>query len=106
MLMTTDTRLTLRAAEGNREAFETVYRACFPLVHAFAVRHVVGRHAVETLTARILARTFATLDQYAGDVPFAAWLLGVAQQVEREERLPRRPARTRARLAFAHLNPR
>jgi RNA polymerase sigma-70 factor, ECF subfamily len=106
MLMTTDTRLLTRAAHGDREAFDAVFAASFPLVHAFAVRRAAGRIAVEALTARILARTFAALDAYAGDVPFAAWLLTVAKQVEQEERLRRRPERVRGRARFAHVGPR
>jgi len=83
MLMTTDTRLLARVAAGDREAFETVYAASFAAIYAFAARRTNDRAAAEALTERILRRTFATLATYTGDVPFAAWLLEVAKEVER-----------------------
>jgi len=84
MLMTTDTRLVARATEGDRDAFDAVYAASFPAVHAFAARRTRDRGEAEALTARILRRVFTALPAYAGDVPFAAWLLELAKEVERE----------------------
>jgi len=103
MLMTTDTRLVSRATEGDRDAFDAIFEASLPSVFAFAARRTASRAAAERLTERILRRSFASLAGYAGDVPFAAWLLAVAKQVEREERTP--PARAR-RAPLAQLAPR
>jgi len=103
MLTTTDTRLVSRAAEGDRDAFDAIFEASFPRVFAFAARRTASRAAAERLTQRILRRGFASLGGYAGDVPFAAWLLTVAKQVEREERTP--PVRVR-RAPFAQVAPR
>jgi DNA-directed RNA polymerase specialized sigma24 family protein len=105
MLMTTDTRLVALVIAGDRDAFDAVYTASFRSVHAFAARRVEGRAAAEALAARILRRVFAALDQYDGEVPFAAWLLDLAKQVEREDRTRRRPERARPR-PFAHTAPR
>lgn len=102
--MTTDTRLVARAARGDRDAFDAVYAAAFPAVYGFAARRTRGRVAAEALTERILRRVFATLPLYRGDVPFAAWLLERAKQVERERR--GRPERAGTRLAVAQLAPR
>ena len=106
MLMTTDTRLVTRAARGDQDAFEAVFAASFPCVHAFCARRTQTRAAAEALTERVLGRAFAALDAYAGDVPFAAWLLALAKQVEAEERMRRRPIPARARLPVAHTAPR
>jgi len=84
MLMTTDTHLLARVAAGDREAFEAVYAASFDAVYAFAARRTTDRAGAEAFTERMLRRTFAMLAAYPGDVPFAAWLLGVAKEVERE----------------------
>jgi DNA-directed RNA polymerase specialized sigma24 family protein len=85
MLMTTDTRLVARAAAGDRDAFDTVYAAAFGCVYAFAVRRSDGeRAAAESLAERILRRVFADLDRYDGQVPFAAWLLALARDVDRD----------------------
>jgi RNA polymerase sigma-70 factor (ECF subfamily) len=95
MLMTTDTLLVYRAARGDRDAFERIYDASFACVHAFAAQRTASRAAAETLARDILAHAFAGLDDYAGDVPFAAWLYGVAKQVAAKSRvgLPQRARR-------------
>lgn len=106
MLMTTDTQTVDRAIRGDREAFETIYEASLPCVHAFASRRCVGRLATEALTEAILVRAFEELYQYRGDVPWAAWLLGVAKQVDRERRAVarRRPERAAPRTPWTHAS--
>lgn len=108
MLMTTDTGTVERAIRGDREGFEAVYDASFPCVHAFASRRCGGsRAAAEALTEAILTRVFEELDRYRGDVPWAAWLLGVAKQVLRERSLAatrRRPERVLPRTPVPHVS--
>jgi DNA-directed RNA polymerase specialized sigma24 family protein len=84
VLLTTDTELVQRAANGERQAFALVYAESFGCVWAFAIRRHRRRAQVEQLTSRILARAFAELESYDGQVPFAAWLLGVAKRVARQ----------------------
>jgi len=81
MLMTADPRLVQRAALGDAEAFATIYEQSLGCVYAFALRRTSGREAAEKLTERILEQIFGQLDGYTGDVPFAAWLLGIAKGV-------------------------
>jgi len=106
MLMTTDTGTVQRAMRGDREAFEAVYDASFACVHAFASRRCDGRLATEVLTEAILVRAFQELDRYQGDVPWAAWLLGVAKRVLRERPVAarRRPARAAPRAPYTHAS--
>lgn len=105
MLMTTDTLLIYRAARGDREAFETIYEASFACAYAFAVRHSASRRVAEDLTRRILARAFEQLEDYAGDVPFAAWLFGIARQVSSEaRRAPQAGEAQRARGSVAYTS--
>jgi RNA polymerase sigma-70 factor, ECF subfamily len=106
MLMTTDTGTVERAIRGDREAFEAVYDASFPCVHAFASRRCDGRLATEALTEAILVRVFQDLDRYQGDVPWAAWLLDVAKQVLRDRRpaARRRPERAAPRTPYTHAS--
>ena len=106
MLTTTDTRLVARVIEGDRDAFDAVYAASFPSVFSFAARRAGDRGSAEALAERILRRAFTCLDQYDGEVPFAAWLLELAKRVVREERLRPRPERARPRSPFAHGVPR
>ena len=81
MLMTADTRLVQRAALGDAEAFAAVYEQSLECVYRFALRRTSGRAAAEKLTERILEQIFGQLDGYTGEVPFAAWLLGIAKDV-------------------------
>jgi DNA-directed RNA polymerase specialized sigma24 family protein len=90
MLMTTDTLLVYRAAHGDREAFDAVYDASFACAYAFSLRCSADRAAAEALTEQILERAFRDLAQYAGDVPFAAWLFHLAKQVTRDAYAPPR----------------
>jgi len=80
VLMTTDALLVRRAARGDRDAFETVYAESFRCVYAFAVRATAGRVAAEAATEAILARAFQEIGNYTGEVPFAAWLHGIARR--------------------------
>ncbi len=104
--MTTDTGTVERAMRGDREAFEAVYDASFPCVHAVASRRCGGRPATEALVETILVRVFQDLDRYQGDVPWAAWLLGVAKQVlhERPLAVRRRPERAAPRTPYTHAS--
>ncbi|RIL04707.1 MAG: hypothetical protein DCC71_13185 [Proteobacteria bacterium] len=106
MLMTTDTFLTQRAVGGDRDAYEAVYAASFPRVYAFAVRRTGERRSAERLCEQILRRVFRDLHDYAGDVPYAAWLLEVAKQVAREQAAARRIGRVAPGAPSAHLAPR
>jgi len=100
MLMTTDTLLVYRAARGDREAFETIYEASFTCAYAFALRRSASRRDAEELTREILARAFEQLEVYAGDVPFAAWLFGIAKQVAANESRTSGVHRARAPLPY------
>ena|GEM_PF-2706609 len=93
--MTADPRLVQRAALGDAEAFATIYEQSLGCVYAFALRRTSGREAAEKLTERILEQIFGQLDGYTGDVPFAAWLLGIAKGVASAD--GQEPWRTRAR---------
>jgi RNA polymerase sigma-70 factor (ECF subfamily) len=106
MLMTTDTVLVQRAALGDREAFETIYEESFRCVYAYAARQTGSKAAAEALTEVILIQVFGTLGNYAGDVPFAAWLQSVAKNVVAGTASRRRLARVAPKSPFAHSAPR
>jgi RNA polymerase sigma-70 factor (ECF subfamily) len=100
--MTTDTLLVERAMRGDRAAFDAIFDASLPAVYAFAARRSGGRHSAERLTGRILERAFREIEHYGGDVPFAAWLLGIAREVLREQHRSRPPLRTATRPPVAY----
>jgi DNA-directed RNA polymerase specialized sigma24 family protein len=81
VLVSTDTELTRRTAAGDRDAFERLFAQCLPPIWTFASRRTSGRAAAEALTLRILRRAFLELEDYDGQVPFAAWLLTIARRV-------------------------
>jgi DNA-directed RNA polymerase specialized sigma24 family protein len=102
VLVSTDTDLIQRAAEGDREAFEYVYSQCFPPIWSLASRTAAGRVSAEALARRILQQAFAELDDYDGQVPFAAWLLSVAHRVARTHAPhPTRPSTSPRRTRLA-----
>ena len=81
MIASTDTELTQRAAQGDRDAFGRLYEQCVPVVWAFACRRSGDRPEAELLTSRILRRAIEELESYDGSVPFAAWLHALALRV-------------------------
>jgi RNA polymerase sigma-70 factor (ECF subfamily) len=106
MLMTTDTVLVQRAARGDREAFASIYEETFRCIYAFAARRTHTRAAAEALTEVILIQVFGMLESYAGDVPFAAWLLSVAKSVVAGTGPRRRPTRVAPKPPLANSSPR
>jgi RNA polymerase sigma-70 factor (ECF subfamily) len=106
MLMTTDTVLVQRAALGDRDAFASIYEESFRCIYALAARQTGTRAAAEALTEVILIEVFGTLESYAGDVPFAAWLQAIAKRVVAGTGPRRRPTRVAPKSPFAHSSPR
>ena len=79
-------RLAELAATGDHDAWELIYRAVYPRLRAYAVRHV-GHHAAEDLVSETMTRAIRGIDGFrwtaAGIEP---WLFGIARRARR--RLP------------------
>lgn len=84
-----------RAANGDHEAFERLYRGHVGRVHALA-RRMVDDQVADDLTQEVFIRAWQKLDSFRGDARFGTWLhrLAVNHILSRRETLRRREART------------
>lgn len=83
-----------RAAKGDARAFERIYRATVPRIHALACR-MAGEGAAEDLTQEVYLRAWSRLHTFRGDARFSTWLhrLAVNLILSRRESIRRREAR-------------
>jgi RNA polymerase sigma-70 factor (ECF subfamily) len=87
-------RLVDAAAAGDGEAWETLYRALYPRLHAFFVRRVGTEHADDAV-GETMMRAVASIDRFQWtDAGFDGWAFGIARHVSvdhhrRQERVRR-----------------
>jgi RNA polymerase sigma-70 factor (ECF subfamily) len=70
-----------RAAAGDADAFETVYRAHAGRVHALCLRMTGDETAAKTLTQDVFVRAWEKLATFRGDSAFSTWLHRLAVNV-------------------------
>jgi RNA polymerase sigma-70 factor, ECF subfamily len=68
------------AARGDAQAFERVYRASVPRVHALA-RRILGEAQADDATQEVFVRAWKKLSTYRGESAFATWLHRLALHV-------------------------
>jgi RNA polymerase sigma-70 factor (ECF subfamily) len=66
-----------RAARGDREAFERLYRAHVGRVHALA-RRISGPDAAPDLVQEVFVRAWRKLESFRGEAAFGTWLYRIA----------------------------
>jgi|1186.fasta_scaffold46470_2 RNA polymerase sigma-70 factor (ECF subfamily) len=72
--------LVIAAKAGDREALSELYARYAGRVRAHVLRIVGDEHAAEDITQQVFAKLLTRFDRFEpGPVPFAAWLLRVAQ---------------------------
>lgn len=83
-----------RAAAGDAEAFERLYRSTVDRIYALA-RRMAGVDAADDLTQEVYLRAWRKLATFRGDASFSTWLhrLAVNLILSRRETLRRREAR-------------
>ena len=83
-----------RAAEGDHEAFERLYRGHVGRVYSLAVR-MVGAAEADDLTQEVFIRAWSKLGTFKGESQFATWLhrLAVNHILSRRTVIRRREAR-------------
>lgn len=84
-----------RAAGGDHEAFERLYRAHVGRIHALA-RRMVGEDLADDLTQEVFIRAWEKLSSFRGESKFGTWLhrLAVNHLLSRRETERKREART------------
>jgi RNA polymerase sigma-70 factor (ECF subfamily) len=79
-----DTRLMIRAREGDRSAYEKVYCRYFHTVVSFLARRTGREQACEDLAQEVFARVWHRRNQYQPLAPVRSYLLGVAANILHE----------------------
>src|SRR3954447_3543206 len=69
------------ASQGDRRAFERLYRANVDRVFSVCVRMVSDRGLAEELTQDVFVRAWEKLDQFRGESAFSTWLHRLAVNV-------------------------
>jgi len=73
-------RLQVEAAQRDPRRFAVLYQSNFERVYAFIARRVRDRDVAEDLTSEVFHRALANIRSFEWrGVPFAAWLLRIAQ---------------------------
>ncbi|MBI1849432.1 MAG: RNA polymerase sigma factor [Planctomycetes bacterium] len=90
------------AARGDARAFERVYRATAPRVHALA-RRILGDADADEATQEVFVRTWKKLSTYRGESAFTTWLHRLALNVVLDRDRRRRAVPAEARAVDEHL---
>jgi RNA polymerase sigma-70 factor (ECF subfamily) len=75
-----------RAAQGDRRAFERVYRTHVNRVYSVCVRMVGDRQRAEELTQDVFVRAWEKLGSFRGEAQFSTWLHRLAVNVVLNDR--------------------
>src|ERR1017187_1066118 len=75
-----------RAAGGDRQAFERLYRTHVNRIYSLCTRMVGDRSRAEELTQDAFVRAWEKLDQFRGDSAFGTWLHRLAVNVVLNDR--------------------
>ncbi len=81
-----DTGLMVKAREGDRAAYEKIYRRYFSAVVSFLARRTGSRDVGEDLAQEVFTRVWERRTRYQPLAPVRNYLLGVAANVLRESR--------------------
>lgn len=83
-----------RAANGDHEAFERLYRGHVGRIHALA-RRMTGEDVAEDLTQEVFIRAWQKLGTFKGTARFGTWLhrLAINHILSRRETMARRESR-------------
>ncbi len=83
-----------RAARGDGDAFERLYRENVARIHSLA-RRMAGSDVADDLTQEVFLRAWRKLDTFRGDASFSTWLhrLAINLILSRRERIRKRQQR-------------
>ena len=76
----TDEILVDHVREGNRAAFDEIYRRYFKRVYGFLDKRLRNRADTEETTQEVFINIFSSMDSFRGDAPFAAWVFGLTRR--------------------------
>ena len=75
-----DEMLVDRVRDGDRSAFDEIYRRYFKRVYGFLDKRLRNRADTEETTQEVFINIFSSLDSFRGEAPFAAWIFGLTRR--------------------------
>jgi RNA polymerase sigma-70 factor (ECF subfamily) len=66
--------------DGDRAAFDELYRRYFKRIYAFLGKRLRNRADTEETTQEVFINVFSSLDSFRGEAPFAAWIFGLTRR--------------------------
>lgn len=75
-----DEILVERVRNGDRDAFEEIYKRYFPRIYHFVARRLRNRSDAEETVQEVFFNIFASIDSFRGEAPFGAWAFGLARR--------------------------
>ncbi len=76
----TDEMLVSLVREGDRVAFDEIYRRYFKRVYGFLDKRLRNRPDTEETTQEVFINIFSSLATFRGEAPFAAWVFGLTRR--------------------------
>jgi RNA polymerase sigma-70 factor (ECF subfamily) len=76
----TDENLIDQVRDGDRAAFDEIYRRYFKRVYGFLDKRLRNRADTEETTQEVFINIFCSVDSFRGDAPFAAWVFGLTRR--------------------------
>lgn len=76
----TDDVLVNWLREGDRAAFDELYRRYFRRVYGFLDKRLRNRADTEETTQEVFINIFSSIDSFRGEAPFAAWVFGLTRR--------------------------
>ena len=83
-----DTRLMLKAAEGDKEAFVKLYRTYFPVVVSFISSLDSQFQSAEDIAQEVFARVWKNRAKYHPTAAFKTYLFACAKNILKENKSP------------------
>ncbi len=83
MVQAPESDFVRRAKEGDRRAFDTLYRMHHPQIHGVIARRTSDRDLVEDLVQVTFLKAFRSLPSFRGEAAFSTWLTQIALNVHR-----------------------
>ncbi len=68
----------VRLANGDREAFDTVFEAVWPVVRRFSAQMIGEESMAEDLAQQTLLKVFSRVSTFDRDADALSWILGIA----------------------------
>lgn len=80
VLSLTDEELVAQIADGDHDAFSTLYDRYFKRIYHFVNRRLNNSADVEETVQEVFINVFSSIESYRREAPFGAWIFGVTRR--------------------------